>query len=409
MQQKVNQTIIVGMDGGFESAVTAYLLKKQGLSPIGVSVTFHEADPEFSELTSAFRPDKLEKIQEICGILEIPFFATNASDSYFDNVVEGIVASRLTGNFYQPNIDRVKVITETLVSKMESLGASLVATGHYCKLLKNQKTGVITIHSANDVSEDDSYYLSGLDQNILSKLILPLSDLLQKEVEKLSKLIPFNFTFNKQERRQDRLNFMESEELKAFIEKYSAEKLRKEGQVINFYEGSVIGDHLGIHQFYLGQKKIPLKTKVQLDKELVVTKIFPSGGVVYLDKEPRVKFSHIYAKKLITDKNLNKSVPLNAYAMLHPRDEAHPCQIFFKNNNFVFVKFLESIDGFCPRGVKIVFYNKAGQSAKIYGSAIVHSSGFMNDDDVYVTMLKSKSQEEDNSDANKQKKKDLGF
>lgn len=408
MQQKASQTIIVGMDGGFESAVTAYLLKKQGLSPIGVAVTFHESDPEFKEITSCFTPDKLENVKAICDILEIPFFATNATDSYFDKVVEGVLASRLSGNYYHPNSDRVRVILETLISKMSSLGASLVATGHYCKILKNQKTGICTVHRSNDIGEDDSYYFSGLEQDIIEKVIVPLSDLLQSEVVKLSKLIPYEFSFNKEVRRQERHDFMMLDELKELVEKYSSEKLRKEGQVVNYYEGNVIGDHLGIHQFYIGQKKIPLKLKAQMDKELVVSKIFPSGGVIYLDKQSRISFTHVYAKKFSSEKNLNKSVPLKVYCMLAPRGQTYECQISFKNNNFVFVKFNEKIEGFCPKGTKIVFYNKVGASAKILGSAVVQSSGFMDEDEQYLTMLKSKSQEEETAE-NKQKKKDLGF
>lgn len=407
MQNKLNQVIIVGMDGGIESSVTAYLLKKQGLSPIGVAVTYLDNDADFKDILSCFLPDQLEHIKQICQTLEIPFYATNASELFFKNVVENIISSRLTGNYYLPNVSRVNVILNTLHSKMKQLGATAIATGHYCKILKNQSTHQLSIYQANDQAEDDSYYISKSDPEILENLIFPLSDLKQNEVEKISKLIPFDFNMDKSKRRQERMVFMSHPRLSEFVEKYAAQTLRKEGQVFNHYDGSVIGDHLGIHQFFVGQKKVPLKSRAPIDKELVVTKVFPPNGIIFMDKEKTLKFSHAFIKKFMSEKDLNRSMPMNCFAMLGPRKEPIECTVNFKNNNNLFIDFHHEIEGQLVRGQHIVFYNKKGQGAKVLGCGVVHMAGYFDQNGEFLSLPKTKSEEEEEEVV--QKKKDLGF
>ncbi|EQC47709.1 tRNA methyl transferase [Bacteriovorax sp. Seq25_V] len=409
MNKKTGQIYIVGMDGGIDSAVAAYLLKKQGHSPIGVAVTYHEDDGDFKELISPFLPDELDRIKQLCQILEIPFYATNASELYFEEVVEKTVSARLTGNSFVPNVGKVSVILKTLISKMTGLSAVKVSTGHYAKVLRNQTTGQLNVYVANDIAEDDSFYISSLSSEVLENIYFPLSELKEEEVLKISKLIPFDFKLDKKQRRLDRHNFMNSEGLAKFVEKYSATSLRKEGQVYNFFDGSTIGEHLGIHQFFRGQKKIPLKSKAQIDKELVVSRIVPANGMIFLDKESRLYFTHLYVSNFICDKNLNRSVPMIANIMLGARKQMHSCEVFFKNNGTLFIKLKEELKDFISRGAYIVLYNKIGVGARVIGGGIVRYSAFYDENEELAQYPKTKDQEDNEEDKNKQKKKDLGF
>ncbi|EQC52287.1 tRNA methyltransferase [Bacteriovorax sp. DB6_IX] len=409
MNLKTGDTIIVGMDGGIESTVAAYLLKKQGYNCVGITVVFHEEDVEdHGELLSAWLPDDLEHVKEICKVLEIPFYATNASDLYFDKVVDKVVSARLSGKSYEPMVDRTTVILDTLLSKREQLGASVVATGHYCKVLKNQTTGMLNLYRANDLEEDDSYYVSKLDTHLLGFLHFPLAELREQEVLKVASLIPTKFNLEKKERREKRLAFMQEEDLSQIVEKYSAPTLRKEGIVLNYFDSGTVGDHLGIHQFYLGQVKIPLKGKIPRDKDSEVLRIIPSTGTIYLEKTEKIKFDRAYLIDFNAEDNLNRSLPLSCYAMLGPRKEVLKCTIQFKNNGSVLIIFDKEVQGHLGRGQYVVLFNKKGIGARVIGGGQVRISGFL-DNGEFRTLPKNKDEEEELETEEKMKKKDLGF
>lgn len=397
------------MDGGIEATVAAYLLKKQGYNCIGVTVIFHEDDSDFDQLISPCLPDDLENIKNICKGLEIPFYATNASERYFDEVVDKMISARLTGKRYEPMVDRAVVIVETLMEKIGPLQAKAVATGHYCKILKNQTTGMLNLYAANDLAEDDSYYLSKLPYKYLEYLHLPLAELREQEVKKISSLIPVNFQLDKEYRREKRLNFMMRESLVPLIEKYSAASLRKDGIVLNYNDSSTVGDHLGIHQFYVGQEKIPLKNNIPTDKESQVLRIVPSQGTVLMEKTHRLSFSHVYLHQFMTEKNLNRSLPIVCYAMLGPRREMLKCLVTFKNNDCVLLDFSKEIEGICVRGQYVVLYNKKGIGARVIGGGVVRVSGYYDDQSKWRVLPKTKEEEEELQDESKPKKKDLGF
>jgi len=409
MELKSGETIIIGMDGGIDSTVAAYLLKKQGYNCIGVSVVYHEDDmDEYADLLKSWLPDDLEHIKEICKVIEIPFYATNASDLYFEEVVDRVVAARLGGKAYEPMVDRTSVIINTLLSKRESLGARVVATGHYCKVLKNQTTGMLNLYRANDIEEDDSYYISKVDTHLLEFLHFPLAELREQEVLKIASLIPTKFNLDKKERREDRLSFMAKDELTAMIEKYSAPKLRKEGIVMNYYDSGTVGDHEGIHQFHLGQVKIPLKGKIPRDKESEVLRIVPSTGTVYMGKTEKIMFDRTYLINFNAEDNLNRSLPLTCYAMLAPRKEVIKCIVYFKNNGAVLVIFDDEVSGHLARGQYVVLFNKKGLGARVIGGGLVRLSGYM-DEDEFRTLPRNKDEEEELENEETPKKKDLGF
>lgn len=409
MELKSGDTIIIGMDGGIDSTVAAYLLKKQGFNCVGISVIYHEDDmDEHGEMLTPWLPDDLEHIKEICKVLEIPFYATNASDLYFDQVVDKIVAARLAGKAYEPTVDRTTVILNTLLSKRESLGAKAVATGHFCKVLKNQTTGMLNLYRGNDLDEDDSYYISKIDPSLLEFLHFPLAELREQEVEKVAALIPTKFNIDKKERRETRLAFMQSEELKELVEKYSAPTLRKEGIVLNYYDSGTVGDHVGIHQFYLGQVKVPLKGKIPRDKESEVLRVVPSTGTVYMEKTEKIKFDRTYLINFVAEPNLNRSLPMVCYAMLGPRKEVQKCTVNFKNNGAVLVIFENEIPGHLARGQYIVLFNKKGIGARVIGGGIVRVSALL-DEGEFRTLPRNKDEEEELDGEEKPKKKDLGF
>ena len=408
MDLKEGDTVIVGMDGGVESTVAAYLLKKQGLYCIGVCVVYHEDDSEFEDIISSWLPDKLENIKKICQILDVVFYATNASDLYYDRVIDSIVSARLIGGAYEPLPDRTAVILETLHLKKEELKAQAVATGHYCKVLKNQTTGIMNIFSSNDIEEDDSFYISKVPYKILSDLKFPMADLKKVDIDKLAKVLPIKFTLDREKRRKDRISFMENDQLYKIVEKYSPLSLREKGSVLSYYNNATIGDHIGIHQFHLGQRTVPLKIKIPIDKELEVVQIIMHTGTIFMEKSGKIFFTHLYGTSFVGDESLNKSVPLHCYVILGARKKKKSCTLFFKSNDAVVIVLDEKMMGSCGKGQYVCFYNKKGQGARVLGGSIVKKTGYHDEEGEYRSLPMTKKDEDFNQEV-EQKKNDLGF
>jgi tRNA-uridine 2-sulfurtransferase len=408
MELKQGDTVIIGMNGDVQSTVTAYLLKKQGFNCIGVTVTYLDQDKDFSEMLSCWLPDSLEHIKEICNALEIPFYATDANDLYKDYVVDNIVAARLGGELYVPQVDKNRVIIQALLNKRDKLGAKVVATGHGCKILKNQTTGSYSLYRGVDDQEDDSYYFCAISPELFQYLLFPLAELKFQEIEKISKLIPVEFKLDKVKRRNERLSFMFNPDLYKFVEKYSPESMRSEGTVYNYYDASSIGDHIGIHQFFIGQKEVPLKFGRPSDRDAEVLRVVAANGAVFMENPEKYSFTHCYLTRFTCDKDLNRSHHINVFVALNPRAELKSCKLYFKNNSTILLEFKEPINRHCFRGQFVAIYNKKGTGGKVIGGAFIRSSGFFDENEGYRTLHFTK-EEEEQIEEDIAKKNDLGF
>jgi tRNA-specific 2-thiouridylase len=402
------ETVLIGMNGDMESAVVAYLLKKQGYNCLGLAINYFEKYKDYEELLNCWKPDNLESIKELCDTLDIPFYATNANEIFQDRVIDRVVAAKLGGKQYVPQVDKNLAIVETLLEKRESLGATMVATGHSCKILRNQITGEFSLYAGIDSADDDSFYFSKLPKKYYQYLHFPLAELRHTEIEKVSKLIPYEFKFDKSKRRKKRESFMHNPLLTDLVKELSSEDLRPEGTVYNFYDALSIGDHLGTHQFYIGLRDVPLKYGRPTDRDAEVLRIIPSNGSVFMDNPERLNYTHVYLTDVNFDDDLSRSHILNVFVAFNPRQQVMPCTLYFKNNDSVMLELDSPIHTDCFRGQSVVVYNKKGPGAKVLGGGTVRHSGYFDKVDGYRTLPKTK-EEEDQTPESPATKNDLGF
>ena len=187
--------ILVAMTGRIDSTIAAYLLKRQGHDVIGIGIVFGrsptagDADKDKAEFVGVYQLSDVESVKKICQQIDIPFFAVDATKKYQARITDQLVGARVGGLLFSPKVHCNKLIFETLIEKMEKLGADAISSGHYSKVIKNLNNVDFNIYVANDIEHDQSYLLSQLTQEQLSKIVFPLAEMRKKEVEKVREMI----------------------------------------------------------------------------------------------------------------------------------------------------------------------------------------------------------------------------
>ncbi len=384
-------TILVGMTGGIESTVTAYLLKKQGHKVIGVSLNFLDEDKDPGPFKE-YNVSDLQGVKEICESLDIPFYAVNAKDEFQAYVADPLIGRVLSGHVYEPIISFNQMLIKVLREKARTkFNTNFVATGHYAKILKNQKSNVFELMVANDLVNDQSYELSALGKDDLESLLLPLSELQKTEVLKVFDLIKVK---NLNRNPNGLYDAMKDDRLIKFVEERSSKDLRRTGNIYNHFTEQSIGEHKGIHRYRVGMNNIFIAQEIKIDPLCEVISIVPFKGNIFLDYPHRLKFKTIYLKNLVVSHHYDISTPLAGFVKIGPKKEKLNCKIFFQNNQHAIVELDKTEEGYLlVAGSYVSFYHRKADKGKIFVSGTVEISGnFVDGDDLY-TLPKSSTEE----------------
>lgn len=236
--------ILVGMSGGVDSSITAFLLKEQGYDVVGATLSLPKWDKTEARKDAATRQAKL-----VCEKLGIPHFVIDANASFKKNVVDYFDKEYSIGRTPNPcvicNRD-VKFASLFIFASEHNI--DLVATGHYAIVRKN-KEGRAELLRGRDSKKDQSYYLSMLPQAYLKRLVLPLGEHTKKEVYLLAEKNEFK-QFKKTPQSQD-FCYLAGCTTEEYLGKTQA---NQPGPIID-QKGAVIGSHKGLSGYTIGQRK----------------------------------------------------------------------------------------------------------------------------------------------------------
>ena len=243
------EKVLIGLSGGLDSFVTAYLLKIQKYDLVAATVVNQWEGQETNALLACqIDQNKLNVIHEFCHRLNIPHYVIKAQGEFREQVIEKWVSSRLSGKLPQQCWDCHELRMNLLYEKMKDVGAQQLATGHFAKLFQ-QDAGSVFVHTSNDEVNDQSALLSRLPHSILKSMLLPLSDLTQKEVLKLAE----NFGVKEE---QKIVNIHEclpwKEEMRGVFEKMVPARFLKGGDITSS-EGDMIKNHEGVFEHGYGE------------------------------------------------------------------------------------------------------------------------------------------------------------
>ena len=244
-----NKTVVVAMSGGVDSSVAAALLHKEGFNVIGVTMRlFPYEDNTASKLNkSCCSLDDVEDARSVCRQIGAKHYFLNFEKEFNEHVINYFISEYQKGRTPFPCLacnDRLKF--DFLLKRAEFLKADYIATGHYATILKNNNK--FELIKGEDETKDQSYVLFNLNQKVLKKLKLPVGIYPKTKIREIAS--EFGLINADKPDSQD-ICFIPDKDYKKYIDK----KVKKtEGNIINS-SGEILGEHDGIHNFTIGQRK----------------------------------------------------------------------------------------------------------------------------------------------------------
>jgi len=261
------QKVVVGMSGGVDSSLAAALLKKQGYGVIGVTFRMWPKDECGSSAGRACCSlEAITRARAVAEDIGIPYYVVDFSDHFKKEVIDYFCAEYLRGRTPNPCVVcNEKIKFGKLLERASSLGASLVATGHYARTGRDARSGRSLLKEGRDRSKDQSYFLFRLSREQLEHAIFPLGDLTKEKVRALAKRMGLK-TYNTASS-QD-ICFVQDLDYAEYISRKTGVEIRS-GEIVDA-RGTVLGRHKGIPFYTIGQRR---RLGVAYSKPLYVTAI----------------------------------------------------------------------------------------------------------------------------------------
>lgn len=290
----MKEKVVVGMSGGVDSSVAAYLLKEKGYDVIGVTMQVWQEDEEYElEEGGCCSLSAVEDARMVCYKLDIPFYVMNFRDIFREKVIENFKEEYLKGRTPNPCIECNKYIKfDDFLRRAQELGAKYIATGHYANILFED--GRYQMKNAKDNKKDQTYMLYPLTQYQLERTLMPCGEYTKDRIREIAKekgLIVHN------KKDSEDICFVKDNDHGKYIKENTPFKI-KEG---NFKdkEGKVLGKHKGIIYYTIGQRK---GLNIACGKPVFISEINADTNEIIVGDE-----KHIFSSEcIITENNLIK-------------------------------------------------------------------------------------------------------
>ncbi|MFC3282431.1 tRNA 2-thiouridine(34) synthase MnmA [Litchfieldella rifensis] len=236
--------VIVGMSGGVDSSVSALLLLEQGYQVEGLFMKNWDEDDGTEYCTAK---DDLADAQAVCERLGIKLHTANFAAEYWDNVFEHFLAEYRAGRTPNPDILCNREIKfRVFLEYAEMLGAGKIATGHYVR--RGERDGHACLLKGLDANKDQSYFLHAVPETAIARTLFPVGELEKTEVRALAERHGLATARKKD---STGICFIGERRFRDFLQQY----LPAQPGVIETPEGEVIGEHMGLMYYTLGQRQ----------------------------------------------------------------------------------------------------------------------------------------------------------
>ncbi len=356
-----NKTIAVAMSGGVDSSTVAAMLRAEGNEVIGLTMQL------WNQRRLAGHPGMPEAVQGRCCSLDdvydarrvaktigIPYYVVNNEERFEREVVRPFVEEYLSGRTPIPcSLCNNHLKFDQLLITARQIGAEFLATGHYARVEWDEQRGRWLLRRPADTAKDQTYFLFGLTQDQLGHTLFPLGDMTKPQVRELAH--KHGLALAEKPDSQE-ICFVPGGDYKKFLDAYleeQGEALPDTAGELVTTNGGAIGEHSGIHNFTVGQRK---GLGVATGSPLYVLQINGAARQVVVGGEENLYSRTLRAKKinLISIDDLRE--PMRVRVKIRHRHEAAAAMIEKTSEDEILVTFDEPQRAITP-GQAAVFYD----------------------------------------------------
>ena len=356
------KNVIVGMSGGVDSSVSAYLLQQAGHEVTGLFMKNWEED-DGSEYCTA--QADLADAQSVCDSLGIELLTANFAAEYWENVFEYFLAEYRSGRTPNPDVLCNREIKfKAFLDYAHSLGADCIATGHYVQRVDEDSRSYL--HKGADANKDQTYFLCEITEQNIRNTLFPIGNLQKSEVRKIAANLQLTTSKKKD---STGICFIGERKFKDFLSTY----LPAQSGRIESLNGEQLGEHGGLMYYTLGQRQgLGIGGRAGYNEEpwYVVAKDLRNNSLIVAQgNENKILYSsNITALEVAWIDQKGPEFPLRCHAKVRYRQSDQLCRVSHDATGRLNVEFDEPQRAVTP-GQYVVFY----EGKRCLGGAVVDS------------------------------------
>ena len=342
--------VVVGMSGGVDSSVAAYLLKEQGYDVIGVTMQIWQDEEETvqEENGGCCGLSAVEDARRVAAALDIPYYVMNFKKEFQKYVIDYFMDEYLNGRTPNPCIACNRYVKwEALLTRSMEIGADYIATGHYARIdvLPNGRYAIK--HSATRM-KDQTYALYNLTQDQLKRTLMPVGEYSKEEIRAIEEKI--NLKVASKPDSQD-ICFVPDGDYAEFIRRESKKEV-PEGNFVST-DGKILGRHKGITHYTVGQRK---SLGLSLGHPAFVLEIRPETNEVVIGTNEESMTRFVKANRLNFMAVEDIEGEMRAFGKIRYNHKGAPCTVKRTGEDEILCTFDEPVRAVTP-GQALVLYD----------------------------------------------------